>query len=232
MATRDLDLEFTKLIRRYNKSKMITYLAINLTNKKFQVGSSIQPEVRIKQHLNSKDEIAFHRSIRRDPDNFYWVIGTDDGLGNDDRSDEQFYLDFYYGSRWCYNINPAAERPPDHTGKTQWKNELTQEQKMCFEKPEGKGWERGTLQEVKKKMSEAQSGEKNYQFNKSGALHNRSKAIIAIQPDGTELHFGSGCEAARELGIGQGHLCGRYLKTGRSPVSGKFKDWRFVYKNP
>jgi hypothetical protein len=98
---------------------MKTYLAINLTNKKFQVGSSIQPEVRIKQHLNSKEEIPFYRSLRRDPNNFYWVVGMDDELGENDRSDEQFYLDFYHGSIWCYNINQFATRGPDRTGKKQ-----------------------------------------------------------------------------------------------------------------
>lgn len=98
---------------------MKTYLAINLTNKKFQVGSSIQPEVRIKQHLNSKEEIPFYRSLRRDPGNFYWVVGMDDELGENDRSDEQFYLDFYHGSPWCYNINQFASRGPDRTGKKQ-----------------------------------------------------------------------------------------------------------------
>ena len=98
---------------------MKTYLAINLTNKKFQVGSSIQPEVRIKQHLNSKEEIPFYRSLRRDPGNFYWVVGMDDELGENDRSDEQFYLDFYHGSPWCYNINQFANRGPDRTGKKQ-----------------------------------------------------------------------------------------------------------------
>jgi hypothetical protein len=98
---------------------MKTYLAINLTNKKFQVGSSIHPEVRVKQHIKNKEETPFHRSLRRNPDNFYWIIGADDGLGNDDRSDEQFYLDFYHGSQWCYNINQFATRGPDRTGQKQ-----------------------------------------------------------------------------------------------------------------
>jgi len=98
---------------------MQTYLAINLTNKKFQVGSSVQPEVRVKQHLNSKEETPFHRSLRRDQNNFYWIIGIDDGLGNDDRSDEQLYLDFYHGSKWCYNLNQFASRGPDRTGQKQ-----------------------------------------------------------------------------------------------------------------
>ena len=98
---------------------MFTYLSINLVNRKFQVGSSVHPEVRIKQHLNSKEETPFHRSIRRDPNNFYWIIGTEDELGNNDRSDEQFYLNFYHGSQWCYNISQFANRGPDRTGQKQ-----------------------------------------------------------------------------------------------------------------
>jgi hypothetical protein len=95
-----------------------------------------------------------------------------------------------------------------------------------------------------KAYSERMSGEKNPMYGVphteewkkavseklSGALHSSSKAIIAIKPDGTELHFGSGNEAARELGIDQSHLCG-YLKTGKVSKKGKFKGWRFVYEN-
>jgi len=94
-------------------------------------------------------------------------------------------------------------------------------------------------EEQKKAESERKSGENNPMFGRSGennpnygntgALSPISKAIIAIQPGGTELHFGGVCEAARELGIDKGHLCGRYLKTGKSPTRGKFKGWRFVY---
>jgi hypothetical protein len=75
------------------------------------------------------------------------------------------------------------------------------------------------------------TGEKHPNYGRTGALSPISKPVTAIQPDGTELHFGSGHEAARELGINPGHLCGRYLKTGKSPTRGKFKDWQFVYEN-
>ena len=85
--------------------------------------------------------------------------------------------------------------------------------------------------EAKKKCSEAKSGENNPYYSKFGAAHNRSKAIIAIEPDGTQRHYGSISEAARDLRIGQGHLSTRYLKTGRSPIRGKFKDWQFLLKN-
>jgi len=85
--------------------------------------------------------------------------------------------------------------------------------------------------EQKRKISEALSGENGPNYSKTGALHPRSKAIIAIKPDGTELHFGSGREAGRELGINPSHLSNRYLKTRKSPIQGKFKGWQFVYKN-
>jgi hypothetical protein len=67
--------------------------------------------------------------------------------------------------------------------------------------------------------------------SRTGALHPRSKAIIAIKPDGTELLFVSGAEAAKELGINHGKLSNSYLKTGRSPKWGKFKGWQFLFKN-
>jgi NUMOD3 motif len=114
-------------------------------------------------------------------------------------------------------------------------------------------------EETKKKKSEAKSGENNpfhgrtgenhpsYGVPKTeewkkahsekmsgrylGALSPISKAIIAIKLDGTELHFGSVNEAARELGIHSGNLCSKYLKTGKSPTRGKFKGWQFAYEN-
>ncbi len=101
-------------------------------------------------------------------------------------------------------------------------------------------------EETKKKISMARkgkyTGEKHSQYGRTGVLsHNYgrtgalspiSKPVTAIQPDGTELHFGSGHEAARELGIHQGSLCGKYLKSDKSPTRGKFKDWKFIFENP
>jgi len=82
----------------------------------------------------------------------------------------------------------------------------------------------------KKAQSERMSGENNPYYGKFGAAHNRSKAIIAIQPDGIELHFGSGREADRVLGIGQSNLC-YFLTHGKQRKYGKFKGWLFIYKN-
>jgi len=86
-------------------------------------------------------------------------------------------------------------------------------------------------EETKKKISAANSGENHPMFGRTGALSPLSKAIIAIKPDGTELHFGGVCEAARELEISSGDLSGRYLKPGYVSTRGKFKDWQFLFKN-
>ena len=87
------------------------------------------------------------------------------------------------------------------------------------------------LQSGEKNPMFGMSGEKHPQYGRTGALCFNSKAVTAIQPDGTELHFGGGREAARELGINPGNLS-TYSKTGNVLKWGKFKDWRFVYKNP
>jgi len=89
-------------------------------------------------------------------------------------------------------------------------------------------------EEVKKKISETNTGmfagEKNPNYGNTGALNPLSKAIIAIEPGGTEWHFSSGTEAARELTIPRRSLS-RWLKPGKQPKWGKFKGWQFFYKN-
>ena len=78
-------------------------------------------------------------------------------------------------------------------------------------------------EEWKQAHSERMSG-------RPGNCANR-KAIIAIKPNGTERHFVSLTEAARELGFSDSNLSGRYLKPGYVSTRGKFKDWQFLFKN-
>jgi group I intron endonuclease len=107
----------------------------------------------------------------------------------------------------------------------EWKKAMSGEKHPQFGIP--------LTEETKKKISEALSGEKHPLFGvpgKTGALHPSSKAIIAIEPDGTKRHFGSGREAAKELEIPRSSLRG-YLKPGKQPTRGKFKGWQFLFEN-
>jgi group I intron endonuclease len=88
---------------------VITYAAINLTNKRFQVGSTTDFERRCREHHNSDMNPEFNRSLRKKPENFYWIVGEDDGL--DTREEEQYYLDFYHGTVWCYNYSSGSDHP-------------------------------------------------------------------------------------------------------------------------
>jgi len=119
---------------------VITYVAINLTNKKFQVGSTKDFGKRYKGHLRGDMNPEFSRSLQKRPEKFYWIVSEDDGL--ETRDEEQYYLDFYHGSVWCYNSNPNASEPPSQMGSSWWNNGT--EQVKVFECP-GEGWVQGRL---------------------------------------------------------------------------------------
>ena len=82
-----------------------------------QVGSAVDFNRRFRAHRTSDMNPEFNRALRKNPQNFYWIVSEDDGL--DDRSEEQYYLDFYCGSVWSYNLNPSASCPPSRKGSKQ-----------------------------------------------------------------------------------------------------------------
>jgi len=242
---------------------MDTYRATNTLNGKFYIGSSVNFEWRKYQHLRSKETYPFQTDLRKNPEAFVWEVYVDDLDTNE--HEVRLLKEFFFDVR-CYNLNPCAERPPSQKGKTRWKNELIQKQKICFEKPEGEGWEKGFLQKTRKKQSEAvseerkkaqsermldgknhpifvpwtdeqkqaksesMSGESNPNYGKFGALHPNSKAIIAIEPDGTQRHFGGVNEASRQLTMSNRQLSG-YLNAGEQPKWGKWEGWQFLFEN-
>ena len=169
---------------------MITYIALNLANKKFQVGSAKNFKSRQLQHLNGKGDLEFQRSLRKNPKNFWWFVSEDDGL--DVRDEEQFYLDFYHGSQWCYNHNPNASCPPS---------------------PKGKTW---TWSEEKRKNF---CGEGNHRFGRKGSQrqkdslprgkdHPGARPMILTHPNGFEEYFDTISEGVKKYNLNHSNLRG------------------------
>ena len=82
-------------------------------------------------------------------------------------------------------------------------------------------------EEHKRKVGEAQIGERNTNFGKRGVDHHSSKAIIATKPCGGEIRYGGVAEAKRELGANQNIF--KFIKTSKIVTRGKFKGWQFRY---
>ena len=145
------------------------------------------------------------------------------------------------------NMAKATSTKFDTTGvlhTEEWKKAQSErnsgEKNPMFNVPRTKEWKKAhseimtgkTHTEAQKKAnSERNSGEKHPNYGNTGALNPLSKAIIAIEPHGTQRHYGSIGEAAREVGINSGSLSWR-LNTGKQPKQGKWKGWQFIYQNP
>jgi group I intron endonuclease len=165
---------------------VITYLAINLKNKKFQVGSAKDFKRRQKQHLGCKEDYPFYRALSKEPDNFFWLVSEDDGEEN--RIEEQFYLDFYHGTDWCYNLNPKAECPPSRKGIPH----TAKAKRLLSDYNTGK-----KLSDVtRKKMSDNRKGGGNY----------NAISIVLTHPDGTEEVFPCIKEACMKYNLQSSNL--------------------------
>jgi hypothetical protein len=191
---------------------MITYLGINLVNKRFQVGSTTDFERRCKEHHNSDINPEFHRALRKDPGNFYWIASEDDGLMT--RNEEQFYLDFYFGTVWCYNSNPNADAPPSRKGK-KW-NSASREK--LRESQLGFVW----VNDGEKTFKVPNNQAKNYQKGRGTIYNNGVKEKISLNHPGEgwivgQLTSHKQCpDTRRQYGS----------KNGKSlPIFLKHQDW-------
>lgn len=88
---------------------MHTYRATNTLNGKFYIGSTFDFPKRKKEHLSSKDDYPFQRSLRKNPDAFEWEVWSDN---SEEPILEQALLDMFFGTEQCYNLNPSATHPP------------------------------------------------------------------------------------------------------------------------
>lgn len=152
------------------------------------MGSTADFEKRQKGHLNSNENYPFQNSLRKNPENFYWVVSEDDGLTT--REEEQYYLNFYHGTMWCYNHNPSASAPPSPKGRT-WK--------WCDSKKrgiQGSGNHRyGKLGSQKQKDSLPKGGN-----------HPMATPIILTHPDGKEEFFSYLTAACKKYNLQQPNL--------------------------
>lgn len=117
---------------------MITYLVCDLTERKHYVGSTTT-STRPFEHLKgpSHENWQIHRAKKR-AHKFFVFVSEDDNL--DDRSEEQFYLDFYHGTDWSLNVNPNA------TGNPQAIRDYNEKVKLGLLPPSGLdgGWQNPT----------------------------------------------------------------------------------------
>jgi general stress protein YciG len=92
---------------------MYTYIAIDLESKKFYIGSTKSFSHRQKRHLRGDIQLPFQSALKKRPDSFFWFVT--ENVEDENREEEQYYLDFYTGSPWCYNLNSSATGGPSRS---------------------------------------------------------------------------------------------------------------------
>jgi group I intron endonuclease len=156
---------------------MVIYKITNLINKKFYIGSALNPKKRKTRHFrhlknNKHDNIFLQRAYNKyGLENFIFQIIEEYSWDDEDFiiKREQYYLDkFYDKQKKCYNISPFADRPPSQKGKPkseEHKQKISEANKTFWaNNPESKIVQaeinkgRKCSDEAKKKMSEAKLG--------------------------------------------------------------------------
>jgi group I intron endonuclease len=176
---------------------VITYVPINLSNRRFYIGSTVNFAPRWKDHLNKKSNYPFQNALQKNPENFFVLISEDDGL--ETREEEQFYLDFYHGSGQCYNISSDATAPMsgrthtkeaiekfrrDHT--EEWKREHSERMKGKGNPNYGKEFSDETIE----RQREAKRGEKNPCYGKRWWVKPSGETIYQTDCPGPEWQSG------------------------------------------
>lgn len=204
---------------------MITYIATNIVNGRFYVGSTTNFKKRRQEHLKSKLNHPFQCALRKNPENFVWHFAED---GFPEPRFEQVLLDLYFGSELCYNLNPKASRPPSQAGRPVSK-ETRQKQSVAR-----KGLKRS--EKTKKKMSLSKKGKLNPRYGKPssspafrrGVENPLNKKVEVIYPDGAIKVFCSTKEAGKLLGV-SGNSVAEAARENKTKTRGNLKGYTFRY---
>jgi len=193
---------------------MITYIATNILNGKFYIGSTIDFRKRKNNHLSCRTKSHFHNALRKNPEAFIWEAYEDDCV---EPVLEQALLDQWFGKEQCYNLNPVAGRPPDATG--------LKRSPEAVEKSASKRRGIRRTPEQCGRISEGLKGRKltetplaSVQRNTQEANNRRKKKVeLTLLKTGEVSVFDSVSEAEREMGFGN---IGRACRETRRTVKG------------
>ena len=210
---------------------MITYIATNTLNGKFYIGSTTDLEKRKGQHLKRTKNLPFQNALRLNPEAFRWEFFEDE---HTERIWEQALLDLYYGSKFCYNLNPNVHLPPENKGVNNpnyGKRKPEETKRKISEAKQGIPF----TEEHKRKLKEAKLGTKRSKESRekqgktqTGAKNANSKKTLVIYPDGTSVLFPYAKAAAEELGCHINRLR-RWARSGHTPAKGLFSGYSFRY---
>lgn len=159
---------------------MIIYKATNLINNKIYIGQTVlNLQTRKKQHENShkyKSCYSFSKAIKKyGKDNFKWEVIDTASTIEELNEKESYYINSY--------------------------KSLISENGYNLK---GGGSNSFLTEEVKKKISQAQIGEKNHMYGKTGSLNPTSKRVRNIT---TEDEYESANECAIKENINFSHIC-------------------------
>ena len=161
-------------------NKMIIYKVRNKINNKIYIGQTVNTlDVRRSQHERSYDygkRTAFSNAIHKyGKENFEWEIIYEADSISELNEKETYYIEKY--------------------------NSLVTQNGYNLK---GGGGNDFLTDEVKKKISVAQIGEKNHMYGKTGVLNPTSKKVINLT---TNMIFGSASEAAQYDKTNFSHVC-------------------------
>jgi group I intron endonuclease len=141
---------------------MDTYKATNTLNGKFYIGSTTNFEKRKKAHLNSRQNYPFQNALRKNPEAFEWEVWSDD---SGEPILEQALLDIWFGKEYCYNLNPSAQHPPSHRGRSLSSERRTRLRELNLGEKNPNFGKRASP-ETRERLRERFSGERNPFFGK------------------------------------------------------------------